>query len=99
MLALLVCLIAQAAAPKALGLRELQDRARKNDPRAMQAAAQVENARGKLDEARWAFFPNVQTTGYVAGPTPERRLVGGDTDPNPTNPGDLTPWSRTGGWF
>ncbi|HYY53500.1 MAG TPA: TolC family protein [Myxococcales bacterium] len=99
MIPLLVCLIAQAASPKALGLRELQERARRNDPRVMQVVAQVENARGKLDEAKWAFFPNFQTTAYLAGPTPERRLMGGDTNANPTDPASLTPGSSSGGWF
>jgi outer membrane protein TolC len=99
MLALLLVLIAQAAPPKGLGLRELQERARKNDPRAMQAAAQVENARGKHQEAAWAFFPNFQSTAYIAGPTPERRLKGGDYDPEPGNPGHLTPGTLGDAWF
>src|SRR5262249_13838274 len=98
MLALLLVL-AQAAPQKGLTLRELQERARKNDPRAMQAAAQLENVQGKKDEASWAFFPNFATTGYVAGPVNERRLLGGDTDPEPTNPTHLTPGSTGSGWF
>jgi outer membrane protein TolC len=99
MLALLLVLIAQAAAPKGLGLRELQDRARKNDPRAMQAAAQLENVRGKHDEAAWAFFPNFQAAAYIAGPTPERRLKGGDYDPNPADPAHLTPGTLGDAWL
>src|SRR5437764_14668112 len=95
MIPVLFVLLAQAAPPKGLTLRELQERARRNDPRAMQAAAQLENARGKRDEAAWAFFPNFQTTAYVAGPTPERRLAR-DSD-NATDRGNLTPGS-TGGW-
>src|SRR5206468_7240454 len=98
MLAVLLVVVAQAAAPKGLGLRELQERARKNDPRAMQVAAQLENAQGKRDEVGWAFFPSFATTGYVAGPTQEHRLLGGDNDSNPVDPGHLTPGS-TGGWF
>jgi outer membrane protein, multidrug efflux system len=98
MLALLFVVVAQAAAPKGLGLRELQERARKNDARAMQVAAQLENARGKRDEANFSFFPALQTTAYVAGPTPQRRLLGGDLDPDPTNPANLKPGS-TGGIF
>jgi outer membrane protein TolC len=73
---LLALLVAQG-----LGLRELQELARKNDPRAQQASAQVENAQGKRDEARWAWFPNFETIAYIAGPTPERRLQP-STDPN-----------------
>src|SRR5438105_3620952 len=98
MLAVLLVVVAQAAPPKGLGLRELQERARKNDPRAMQVAAQLEAARGKRDEASWVFFPAFQTTAYLAGPTPQRRLIGGDLDPDPTNPAHLKPGS-TGGIF
>src|SRR3954470_22610144 len=94
MIALLLVLLAQPAAPKGLTLRELQERARHNDPRAMQVAAQLENAHGKRDEADWAFFPNFQTTAYVAGPTQEARLAGGDNG----DPRLLTPGS-TGGLF
>ena len=96
MLSLLLVVVAQAAAPKGLGLRELQERARKNDPRTMQVAAQLENARGKRDEASWTFFPAFQSIAYVAGPTPQRRLIGGDSDPNPTDPSRLKPGSFGG---
>jgi len=51
MLAFLLVLFAQAAPQKGLTLRDLQERARKNDPRAMQALAQLENAQGKHEEA------------------------------------------------
>src|SRR2546423_6342798 len=98
MLAVLLVVVAQAAPPKGLGLRELQERARKNDPRTMQVAAQREAARGKRDEASWVFFPALKTTAYLAGPTPQRRLIGGDLDPDPTNPAHLKPGS-TGGIF
>src|SRR5438552_9340802 len=96
MLALLLVVVAQAAPPKGLGLRELQERARKNDARAMQVAAQLESARGKRDEASFAFFPAFQSTAYVAGPTPQRRLIGGDNDANPTDPAHLLPGSAGG---
>src|ERR1700681_1235814 len=99
MLALLVVLIAQAAPPQGLGLRELQERARKNDPRTMQAVAQLENAHGKHDEAAWAFFPNFQVTTYIAGPTPERRLKAGDYATDPTNPNSLTPGTLGDSWL
>ncbi len=100
MFAILVVLLAQATAPqKGLTLRELQERARHNDPRTMQVVAQLENAQGKRDEADWAFFPNFATTGYIAGPVNERKLIGGDNDPNPTSPADLTPGSTGSGWF
>src|SRR5581483_10929091 len=96
MIAILVVLLAQAAPQKGLTLRELQERARRNDPRAMQAVAQLENARGKRDEANWAFFPAFQTTAYVAGPQQERRLL--NEAGNPTDPANLTPGS-SGGLF
>jgi len=96
MLAVLLVLVAQAAPPKGLGLRELQERARKNDPRTMQAAAQLDNARGKSQEANLVFFPAFQSTAYLAGPTPQRRLNGGDSDQNPTDPGHLKPGSQGG---
>ena len=96
MLPLLLVLIAQAAPQKGLTLRELQERARKNDPRAQQAVAQLENAHGRRDEANWAFFPNFATTAYVAGPTQEHRLK--DESLNATDPGNLTDGSK-GGWF
>src|SRR5437016_8483347 len=96
MLAVLLVVVAQAAPPKGLGLRELQERARRNDPRTMQVAAQLESARGKRDEASWVFFPAFQSTAYVAGPTPQRRLQNGDSDTEPTNPGHLLPGSSGG---
>ncbi|HUK88079.1 MAG TPA: TolC family protein, partial [Terriglobales bacterium] len=100
MIAILLVLLAQAAPQKkGLALRELQELARKNDPRAMQVVAQLENAQGKRDEANWAFFPNFATTGYIAGPTQEQKLKNGDNEPNPTNPANLTPGSLGGGWF
>src|SRR2546423_12573745 len=98
MLALLLALLAQAAPNKGLGLRDLQDRARKNDPRTLQAAAQLENARAKRDETGWAFFPSFQTNAFVGGPMPEHRLIGGNNEPNPTDPTRPTPGSR-GDWF
>jgi outer membrane protein TolC len=73
-----VILLVAALLAQGLTLRELQERARNNDPRARQAVAQLENAQVKSDEARWAFFPDFTTTAYLGGPTPERRLP----DPN-----------------
>jgi len=93
-----IALLAALLATGGLTLRELQERARLNDARARQAVAQLENAQGKSDEARWAFFPDFSTTAYFAGPTPERRLIGGDSDSNPADPTHLTPGTR-GDWF
>ena len=91
MILLVAALVAQG-----LTLRDLQDRARNNDPRARQAVAQLENARGRSDEASWAFFPDFSTTAYLAGPTPERRLK--DPNGNPVDPANLTP-GTTGDWW
>jgi outer membrane protein TolC len=96
-LALVAALLADG-----LTLRELQERARKNDPRVMQIAAQLESAKGKSDEAYWAFFPEFKTTGYFAGPTNEYRLDYSNPNAfhNPTDPDSLTPGSKsTGGLF
>src|ERR1700737_1272630 len=98
MLAFLLVLFAQAAPQKGLTLRDLQERARKNDPRAMQAVAQLENAQGKHDEASWAWFPNFQTTAYVGGPTQEHRLLGADLHSNPSDRPHPTPGIR-GAWL
>src|SRR5438105_257718 len=78
--------------PAPLTLPQLQELARKNDPRTGIARAQMEGARAKRDEVYWSLFPTFQTTLGVAGPTPEARL----------NPGaqsllDVTPGSRC--WF
>ena len=95
----MILFVAALLAADGLTLRELQERARQNDPRVMQVAAQLENAQGKSDEAYWAFFPEFRTTGYIAGPTNEYRLAQGDNAPNPTDPGALTPGSTGGGIF
>ncbi len=69
-----------------LALRDVQERARQNDPRVQQALAQVQNAQAKRDEVQLAWFPSIETTAFVAGPTPEHYLKGGAYDSNPTDP-------------
>ncbi|MFN2547744.1 MAG: TolC family protein [Myxococcales bacterium] len=69
-----------------LSLRDVQERARTNDPRVQQAIAQLQNAQGKRDEAHAMWFPQIESTGYVGGPTPEHYLKGGSNDPDPTGP-------------
>jgi outer membrane protein, multidrug efflux system len=64
-------------APAPLTLPQLQELARKNDPRTGIARAQVDGARAKRDEVYWSLFPAFQTTLGVAGPTPEARLAPG----------------------
>jgi multidrug efflux system outer membrane protein len=68
-LALLALLCAQA-----LSLKDLQERARRNDPRAQQAVAQLENATAKRDEAHAMNFPQIDYTAYVGGPSPQHLL-------------------------
>src|SRR5436305_10538017 len=60
--------------PSPLTLSQLQELARKNDPRTGMARAQLEGAQGKRDEAHWAWFPAFQTQIGFGGPTPEMKL-------------------------
>src|SRR3954470_20971095 len=60
--------------PSALTLPQLQELARKNDPRTGMARAQLEGAKGKRDETYWAWFPTFQTQIGFGGPTPEMKL-------------------------
>jgi len=69
-----------------LSLRDVQDRARTNDPRVQQAIAQLQNAQAKREEVQYAWFPSIETTAYVAGPTPEHYLHDGAYAKNPTDP-------------
>lgn len=72
-----------------LSLRDVQERARANDPRVQQVAAQLQNAQAKRDEAHAAWFPSIEGTAYAAGPTPEHYLKGGENDPAPDDPSHL----------
>ncbi|MFL5359655.1 MAG: TolC family protein [Myxococcales bacterium] len=92
--------------PSPLTLPQLQELARKNDPRTGMARAQLEGAHGKRDETYWAWFPDFKTQIGFGGPTPEMRLnhtPGPQTDPagnlvpHPTSLLDVTPGSRC--WF
>jgi len=92
---------AAAQKPAPLTLPQLQELARKNDPRTAQARAQVAGAQGKRDEVYWASrFPTINATFSVAGPTPEARLnrvVDQNGVVHPTSLLDVTPGSRC--WF
>jgi len=77
------------AAPAPLTLPQLQELARKNDPRTGIARAQVDGARAKRDEVYWALFPQFQTQIGVGGPTPEARL-----NPGAASLLDVTPGSH-----
>ncbi len=62
------------AAP--LTLPQLVEMARANDHRVKEAQAQLRYYRSKYDEARWAWFPRMDTYFMIAGPTPEARNDG-----------------------
>lgn len=62
------------AAP--LTLRDIIERARKNDHRVKEAQAQLRYFRARYEEARWAWFPRLDSSFLVAGPTPEARNNG-----------------------
>ncbi|MBM4781532.1 MAG: TolC family protein [Archangiaceae bacterium] len=66
--------ISASAAP--MTLPELIERARKNDHRVKESQAQLQWFRAKYEEARWAWFPRVESYVAVAGPTPEARNDG-----------------------
>jgi len=90
--------------PSPLTLPQLQELARKNDPRTGMARAQLEGAQGRRDEAHWAWFPEFKTQIGFGGPTPEMRLrrdletlPGGGQVQHPTSLLDVTPGSRC--WF
>ncbi|MBL8911034.1 MAG: TolC family protein [Archangium sp.] len=73
---LLVTCIALGAQAKPLTLPELIARARANDHRVKEAQAQLRYFRARYDEAKWAWFPKLDSYFLVAGPTPEARNDG-----------------------
>ncbi len=76
LISLLFLLVAAGAEASALTLPELIERARANDHRVKEAQAQLRYYRSKYDEARWAWFPRMDSTIMVAGPTQEARNDG-----------------------
>ena len=72
-----VILLAAAGVEAApLTLQQIIDRARANDHRVKEAQAQLRYYRSKYDEARWAWFPRMDSYLMIAGPTPEARNDG-----------------------
>src|SRR3954471_5928896 len=90
---------APPSSPSALTLPQLQELARKNDPRTGMARAQLEGAQGKRDETYWAWFPTFQTQIGFGGPTPEMKLRHGTegTVQHPASLLNVTEGSRC--WF
>lgn len=66
-------LVAAGVEASPLGLPQLIDRARAHDYRVREAQAQLRYFRSKYEEARWAWFPRMDTYFMLAGPTPEAR--------------------------
>jgi outer membrane protein, multidrug efflux system len=73
---LVAFLLSAAASAEPMTLRQLIERARTNDPRVMEAKAQLRYFHAKYDEAKWAWFPRIDSYVGMAGPTPEARNDG-----------------------
>ncbi len=65
-----------AATAEPLELPALVARARGSDPRVKEARAQLRYYQARYDEARWAWFPRIDSYALVGGPTPEARNNG-----------------------
>jgi outer membrane protein, multidrug efflux system len=64
------------AFPESLQLDQLVERARANDFRVKESESQLRFFKAKYEEARWAWFPKVDSYALLAGPTPEARNDG-----------------------
>jgi outer membrane protein TolC len=73
LISLAILLLAGAAPAAPLTLPQIIERARKNDHRVREAQAQLRWYRAKSEEARWAWFPRMDSYFMIAGPTPEAR--------------------------
>jgi outer membrane protein, multidrug efflux system len=73
LISFIILLVAGGAEAAPLTLQQIIDRARANDHRVREAQAQLRYYRSKYDEARWAWFPRMDSYFMVAGPTPEAR--------------------------
>lgn len=76
LLSLAVCLSSALSVAEPWTLAKLIERSRSNDGRVKEAESQLRVLRGKYQEARWAWFPRIESTIAVAGPTPEARNDG-----------------------
>src|SRR6478609_8974027 len=72
----LLLLAAQADGGVTFTLEGLLQTARENDGRVREADSQLRVLKGKYDEARWAWFPRLELSVLLAGPTPEARNDG-----------------------
>ncbi len=69
-------MLAFSASAEPLTLPQLIERARANDHRVKEAQAQLRYLKSKYDEARWAWFPRIDSYVAIAGPMPEARNDG-----------------------
>lgn len=76
LISLLFCVVAASVEAAPLTLPQIIDRARANDHRVKESQAQLRWFRSKYDEARWAWFPRIDSYFMIAGPTPEARNDG-----------------------
>ena len=67
---------AWVASAEPLTLPQLIEKARANDHRVKEASAQLRYLKSKYQEAKWAWFPRVDSYFAVAGPMPEARNDG-----------------------
>ncbi len=72
---IIFCAAASASAGP-LTLPDIIERARANDHRVKESQAQLRWFRAKYDEARWAWFPRIDSYFLLAGPTPEAKNDG-----------------------
>jgi len=72
----IIAVSAVSAHATPLTLPQIVARARANDHRVKEAQAQLRWFRSKYDEARWAWFPRLDSYFLIAGPTPEARNDG-----------------------
>lgn len=73
---LTLCLCAEATNAAPLSLTELISRARENDLRVKESEAQLHVLQAKYKQARWAWFPKIDSYFAMGGPTPEARNDG-----------------------
>ena len=76
LISFIILLLAAGAEAAPLTLAQLIERARANDHRVKEAQAQLRYFRSRYDEARWAWFPRMDSYFMIAGPTPEARNDG-----------------------
>jgi outer membrane protein TolC len=72
----LILLVSVPVAAERLTLAQLIDRARANDYRVKEAQAQLKFFQAKYEEAKWAWFPRIDSYIAFAGPTPEAKNDG-----------------------